>query len=532
MRHTAAGSAALFLLLLAACDNSPGESPVASTDVSAVPAEFEAAKVTPVDEIHWRKGDVTAAFSEAAEAGKPILLYWGAEWCPPCHRLRAGLFMEPDFIARTHDFVAVYLDGDTEGAQRWGDHFAIAGYPTIILLRPDQSEITRLSGGEEPDEIAQVLRAAQESQVSAIDLFTRAQQTPDQLTANDWALLAAYGWEVDGTALVPAEERATLFHKLAAAAPDAALQRRFALLALEDEANNEAPGYDAARQAEIRGLLATLLASADEVKRSRWPLMYSTATIIERAGGTPEERKALEAALVTALDRLFTDESLPVVDRVLTLRAELDIHHRNNGEEAAPAPELLEKVRARAAWADVTAQTPPERQSAIYYAAGLLYDAGDLDGAEQLLTAELARSATPYYYMPDLADIAEKRGDKAGALDWLRKGYETSLGPATRVQWGVLYADGVLRLAPDDVAGVEQATMRVIDELAQPDSYHQRTRVRLDALGATLLAWSKDKAEAQAAVARLRAHMHDVCAPAQSDEAARAACLAWMPAEA
>jgi protein disulfide-isomerase len=87
------------------------------------------APLVAVDEIAWRKGDVLAAFAEAADNGKPILLYWGAEWCPPCHRLRAGLFKEPDFIARTRDFVAVYLDGDTEGAQRWGDHFAIQGYP-------------------------------------------------------------------------------------------------------------------------------------------------------------------------------------------------------------------------------------------------------------------------------------------------------------------------------------------------------------------------------------------------------------------
>jgi protein disulfide-isomerase len=188
MRHTAAGTTTLFLLLLAACDNSVDESPVASADTNAAMASAEPTSVKPADEIHWRKGDVTAAFAEAAESGKPILLYWGAEWCPPCHRLRAGLFMEPDFIARTHDFVAVYLDGDTEGAQRWGDHFAIAGYPTIILLRPDQSEITRLTGGEEPDEIAQALRAAQESQTSAVELFARAQQTPEQLTAK-WTAL-------------------------------------------------------------------------------------------------------------------------------------------------------------------------------------------------------------------------------------------------------------------------------------------------------------------------------------------------------
>jgi protein disulfide-isomerase len=524
MRRNPAVSS-LLVLLLSAC-GAPEQGSVA-TDTPA-PAAAAPVADAHAGEIDWRKGDVLAAFSEAADSSKPILLYWGAEWCPPCHRLRAGLFMDPEFIARTRDFVAVYLDGDTEGAQRWGDHFQIQGYPTIILLSPDQAEITRLSGGEEPDEIAKALAAAQESQMSAADLFRRARENPAQLASNDWALLAAYGWEVDGTALVPLEERAALFNNLAAAAPDAALQRRFALLALEADVNNEAPGYDATRQSEIRTMLATLLASADEVKRNRWALMYSTAAIIERAGGTPEERKALESALVAALDELFNDESLPLVDRVLTLKAELDVHHLNAGADAAPAPELLEKVRIRAAWADTTAQTPQERQSAIYYAAGLLQDAGDLDGAEQLFAAELARSATPYYYMPDLADIAEARGDKTGALEWLRKGYEESMGPATRAQWGILYVEGVMRLTPEDVAGLEAAATRIIDELAQPDSYHQRTRVRFDRLGTTLTEWSADNAEAQAVLGRLRTHMHEVCAPAQSEEEARAACTAWL----
>lgn len=525
MRYTISGLAAL-LLLVSACER-PADvnAPAASVDRADAGAALTAVAQTEID---WRKGDVLAAFAEAADTGKPILLYWGAEWCPPCHRLRAGLFMEPAFIARTRDFVAVYLDGDTEGAQRWGDHFAIQGYPTIILLRPDQSEITRLSGGEEPDEINEALRAAQASQTSAADLFKRAKATTGQLTADDWALLAAYGWEVDVTALVPAAERASLFNKLAAAAPDAALQRRFALLALEDDVNNAAPAYDATRQAEIRAMLGTLLADANEVKRSRWPLMYSTAAIIERAGGTADERKALETALIAALDQLFTDASLPLVDRVLTLKAELAIHHLNAGEDTVAPPALLEKVRARAAWADTSAQSPPERQSAIYYAAGLLMDAGDLDGAERLLLAELERSATPYYYMPDLADIAEQRGDKAAALDWLRKGYEGAMGPATRAQWGILYVDGLLRLAPDDVTTVEAAATRIIDELAQPDSFHQRTRVRFDALGTSLAEWAQGNEDGKAVVEKLRDHMHAVCAPAQSDEEARVACAAWL----
>ncbi|MES2626692.1 MAG: thioredoxin family protein [Pseudomonadota bacterium] len=514
----------LTVLGLVACTPAEEETVVRVDDVAVV-AETAAA------EIAWRKEDVLEAFADAAATGHPILLYWGAEWCPPCHRLRAGLFMDPEFVARTQDFVPVYLDGDTEGAQRWGEHFAIAGYPTIILLRPDGTEMTRLSGSEDPDEIDNALRAAQENRAGAAELFARAKEAPASLDAEDWTLIASYGWEVDISGLFADDEKAPLLRSLAAAAPDAALQRRFMLLALADDIARDAPLPAEASQQEIRALLSAVFANTAEVKRSRWPLMYDGAALIERAGGTADERKTLEDALVAALDQLYTDESLPIVDRVLLVKADIGIHQLNMGEGAAP-PALLEKVRARAAWADSVAKTPQERQSAIYYAAGLLQDAGDAEGAERLLTAELERSATPYYYMPSLAEIAEARGDNQQAIDWLKQGYETSSGLATRVQWGVLYASGVLRLTPDDKAGVESAVDRIIEELGNPDSYHQRTRDRLTGLAMELEEWSQAQAGTEEVLERLRTHMHEVCAPAQSEEDARAACLSWLATQA
>ena len=100
------------------------------------------------------------------------------------------------------------------------------------------------------------------------------------------------------------------------------------------------------------------------------------------------------------------------------------------------------------------------------------------------MLAELKRSEQPYYYMPELAELAEQRGDTAGALEWLKRAYDGAQGPATRVQWGVLYVEGLLKLAPDDAPRIEQATASLIAELeAQPSGYHQRTRQRFGAPG-------------------------------------------------
>ena len=71
--------------------------------------------------------DVEAGFAVAGATGKPVFLYWGAEWCPYCADLKAHVFARRDVQEKLKLFVPVYLDGDSAGAQKWGEEFAIAG---------------------------------------------------------------------------------------------------------------------------------------------------------------------------------------------------------------------------------------------------------------------------------------------------------------------------------------------------------------------------------------------------------------------
>src|SRR5271170_6754153 len=87
-------SAGAWLLVLAGCF------PQAHADPSNTDAPG----------IAWFRGDVGAAFDLAKAANKPVFLYWGAKWCPPCQQLKSSVFLRSDFIAKSKEFVAVYLD--------------------------------------------------------------------------------------------------------------------------------------------------------------------------------------------------------------------------------------------------------------------------------------------------------------------------------------------------------------------------------------------------------------------------------------
>src|SRR5664279_1132756 len=154
----------LFSLALVACSKAPDAgAPTVSLPVVA-PKSHGVAVATKAEPgpaeggIDWQKGDIDAAFATAKAANKPVFLYWGAVWCPPCNQIKATVFNRPDFVERSKGFIPVYLDGDTPGAQKLGSQFKVRGYPTTILFKPDGTELTRLPGEVDAVQYMQVLK--------------------------------------------------------------------------------------------------------------------------------------------------------------------------------------------------------------------------------------------------------------------------------------------------------------------------------------------------------------------------------------
>jgi len=522
------------LLAVAGCSRkSPPTTPVEPETATASAAEASRVHLPPG--IDWFAGDVDAAFAAAKAAGKPLFLFWGAEWCPPCAQIKSTIFNTREFQERSRLFVPVYLDGDTPSAQRQGERFGVMGYPTMILFRADGTEITRLPGGVDVARYATILDAALADGRPVAEILQAALGN-GEVTPNDWRLLAYYSWGTDNGRILPPDRRTATFRQLSERCPKEMLPEcaRFHfeyLGAAAREAGEARTPLDAAtRKAEI-ARLTQLLGSAEVGQANVDSLLYGATDVVGLLSdpGSPE-REQLLSAWRAALERLAHGGegfALSGPEQLNLVRARMILQRLEAPD--APLPEaLLAEAREAVARVDAATTEPYARHAAIYAAAGLYWEAGLAEDANRMLTAELEKSKSPFYFMLDLARLAKQAGRKDEAVAWLERAYAGAQGPATRFQWGYNYLVGLLEMTPEDTASIERVGLVVLGELGDsPDAFYQRTQMRLAQLSAKLLEWGTG-AESAAVVERLRGRTGTICAGLPAGDPGRANCEAFL----
>ena len=503
-------------LLLQSCSKAPEPPAVVVPTVAATVAWVKPVGV-----------DVAPIFALAKAANKPVFLYWGAVWCPPCNQIKATVFNRQDFIERSKLFVPVYLDGDTPGAQKLGAQFKVRGYPTMILFKPDGSELTRLPGEVDAARYMEVLGLglAAGSSVKA-SLAAALGAGSATLAPEVWRLLAYYAWEQDEAQLLLASEHSAVLHKLALACP-ATLPQVAARLELKSVVS---AALDKAALPDASGALNRVQQVLHEpaLARENFDVLVNYATEIVGVLSKPgsSERTSLQTAWVVALAQFGDDASLSRADRLSALSARVALAKLDLPKGAKPVLDaaLLTQVRAAVSDADKSTSSSYERQAVIPNAADLLSEAGLFDESDALLKAELPKALSPYYHMLVLSANAKTRGDKAGALDWSERAWNESKGPATRLQWGSAYVNRLIELTPQDVPRIEKAVVGVLAELeAVPETFYERNRRGLEKMGQRLLAWNA-KGHHAGVIKKLAQQLDGVCTKLPAQDETRVAC--------
>ena len=485
--------------------------------------------------IDWFPGDVDAAFAVAKAAPKPLFLYWGAEWCPPCAQVKATIFSRREFQERSRLFVPVYLDGDTPSAQKQAERFGVVGYPTMILFRPDGTEITRLPGGVDIGRYAKILDVALADARPVKDILAAATGGAE-VTRNDWQLLAYYDWPTDNGRVLPDAKRVRTFRILsdrcpADMRPDCArlyFDYLRAAAAAAGEGKSPLTGLD---RAIARKDLLQLLGSPAVDQANVENLLYAPKDVIGLLSDVDSpERRELTTAWGAALARIGAAagaDALSTADQIKLLRARVMLVQLDAPDAPLP-PALTAQIRQAVARVDAQETDTYSRQAAINAAVNLYWTAGMGEDGNRLLLSELGKTNAPFYFMESLAQIAEKSGRKNEAVQWLAKAYAGATGPATRFQWGYNYLVGLLEMTPDDLKTIESAGLQLIGELGDaPDAFYQRTRVRLDQLSAKLLDWGKT-GERVKVVEKLRRRTAEVCAGLPDGDQGRASCERFL----
>jgi protein disulfide-isomerase len=545
---------ALLLVLITGCSK------------SQPPHAQHATHANEPHDIAWFDGSLQGAFIVAKRENRPVLLYWGAEWCPFCHTLKSKVFSRPDFIAKSHLFLPVYLDGDDDGAQKWGEQFGIQGYPTLIVLDPDRHEIMRLGAGRDVAQYAALLDTALED-VQPVEVVLKAGADGRPLSADDCRRLAYNSWELD---TLPAKDYGERADRLAAAVSQcpANLELERASLtiyaayyaanapadALADAPTTPAaPGTPAAvktaGQTAVQtavqspaqsSLSAQLTALTDQVAAilGDRTLAVASADALQNLDDNffkavsargAKFASALRDSYVATMDAAASDARYVEADQLGFIDAKLRALKALGGPKYKLPAATLADANRRIDAALEAEQNPYVRSGLVNASLNILEDIGDYPKAYQIAKAEMARSNTPYYYEADLAEVAEKLGQKDEAVSLLDQAYRESQGAATRFQWGSLYVSGLLRMTPADSSRIEEAGSAVLSELDGPDRIYRRARVRLERLDRELRAWNQASNGQHGDVLQtLHARMQEICVKIPDTEPARASCDAFL----
>jgi protein disulfide-isomerase len=481
-------------LLLNACATTPK----AGTEGKAVPGHILQGQPQPTV---WFQGRPEQAFVQAKTENKLLFVFWGAAWCPPCNELKSEVFSKPRFAELMKNFVPLYLDGDTDQAQVWGERLATTGYPTVLVLTADGRELYRLSTSLNEDEFHAVVQPVLQKNQNFSEAFSRLEN--GEAKGDDWKVLAYTSWDQLPEGRFAADRLLNAAKRAADKCPASMLKEKaiFAAnllnLTVLNKDNKESANSLADIKMEFKRYLDAIFANKESAQAARSFVNSNAKQTAEFLFGQPKGKgyEDLKKRWLKAAADIAGTTSNSVDTRLAAWNPAIEFQKLEAPNGPVPA-ELKADVMGAVAQADQNARTAFERHATISSAAFMLRQVGDFEGARKLLETEAAKTDTPWYYYSSLAALEQELKNDKAAQTWAAKARETVVGRASRIQW--ISNDIILnaKIKNAEQKGYMLNLIREYYEVATSlnDGFSGRNWTRAKRVSDSLKDWQKDPA--------------------------------------
>lgn len=88
--------------------------------------------------------DLHAAADQSRASGKPVLVYFTADWCPPCKQMKSGTWTDARVREAMQAYVPVMIDVDSQ--PDIARHYRIQSIPQVMVLDMDQRIVSQQAG--------------------------------------------------------------------------------------------------------------------------------------------------------------------------------------------------------------------------------------------------------------------------------------------------------------------------------------------------------------------------------------------------
>lgn len=121
----------------------------------------------PSNDIAWAES-YSSARQQAADAGKPVILYFTGTWCVPCRKMKRQVWADEEVKRLVNtQYIPVAIDVDDPDNAAVMKRYEIGGPPVTIVTDKQGNALDWRAGGISKSEFLEFLRVAKSSSAKA-----------------------------------------------------------------------------------------------------------------------------------------------------------------------------------------------------------------------------------------------------------------------------------------------------------------------------------------------------------------------------